>query len=136
MGCGKDFTILKKTLHILKSIQEAYVLKVLNLVKAAVTIWSSYQKQNIVSSGIRERQKQDHNLSKGDFHITVVKPFIHALIKEMKGTFDISNLPVLDAFLKLDPPGLPDRDSLLFESYSKEELKVLHDFYGTGKQDI
>ena len=54
----------------------------------------------------------------------------------MKGTFDISNLPVLDAFLKLDPPGLPDRDSLLFESYSKEELKVLHDFYGTGKQDI
>ena len=96
----------------------------------------SYQKQNIVSSGIRERQKQDHNLSKGDFHITVVKPFIHALIKEMKGTFDISNLPVLDAFLKLDPPGLPDRDSLSFESYSKEELKVLHDFYGTGKQDI
>ena len=28
----------------------------------------NYQKQNKVSSGIRERQKQDHNLSKGDFH--------------------------------------------------------------------
>ena len=24
----------------------------------------------------------------------------------------------------------------MFESYGKEELKVLHDFYGTGKQDI
>ena len=49
----------------------------------------------IVSSGIHKCQKQDHNLSKGDFHITVVKPFIHALIKEMKGKFDISNLKVL-----------------------------------------
>ena len=38
-----------------------------------------YQKQNIVSSGNRKRQKQDHNLSKDDFHTTVVKPFIHSL---------------------------------------------------------
>ena len=53
----------------------------------------------------------------------------------MKGAFNILNLPVLNAFLKLDPRGLPDRDSLSFESYSEEELKVLHDFYGAGKQD-
>ena len=95
----------------------------------------NYQKQNIVSSGICKYQKQDHNLSKGDFRATVVKPFIHTLIEEMKGAFNISNLPVLNAFLKLDPWGLPDSDSLSFESYHKEELKVLHDFYGTGKQD-
>ena len=53
----------------------------------------------------------------------------------MKGAFNILNLPVLNAFLKLDPRGLPDRDSLSFESYSEEELKVLHDFYRAGKQD-
>ena len=53
----------------------------------------------------------------------------------MKGAFNILNLPVLNAFLKLDPRCLPDRDSLSFESYSEEELKVLHDFYGAGKQD-
>ena len=56
-------------------------------------------------------------------------------MEEIKGAFNISNLPVLNAFLKLDPPGLPDRDSLLFESHGDEELKMLHDFYGTGKQD-
>ena len=53
----------------------------------------------------------------------------------MKGAFNILNLPVLNAFLKLDPRGLPARDSLSFGSYSEEELKVLHDFYGAGKQD-
>ena len=40
--------------------------------------------------------------------------------------FDISNLPVLNAFLRLDPQALPDRDSPLFESYCEEELKVFH----------
>ena len=38
----------------------------------------NYQKQNMVYSRIRKNQKQNCNLSKGDFHKTVVKPFIHA----------------------------------------------------------
>ena len=67
--------------------------------------------------------KQDHDLSKGVFHTTVVKSFIHALVEEMKGAFDISNLPVLKAFLKLESRGLQDRYSLPFESYREEELK-------------
>ena len=54
----------------------------------------------------------------------------------MNGAFNISNLPVLNAFLKIDPQGIPDRDSLSFESCGKEELKVLHDFYGTGQQEF
>ena len=58
------------------------------------------------------------------------------MIKELKGAFNILNLPLLNAFLKLDPCGLPDRDLLSFESYGMKELKVLHDFYGTGKQDM
>ena len=59
-----------------------------------------------------------------------------ALIEGIKGGFDILNLPDLNAFMKLDPMGLQDRNSLSFESYGKKELKVLHDLYGTGKQDI
>ena len=57
-------------------------------------------------SKICKREKQDRNLSKGDFHTTVVKPLIHALIEEMKTAFNISNLPVLNAFLKLDSQGI------------------------------
>ena len=96
--------------------RETNYLKNFNNADKIIQIIENYQKQNIVSSGIRKRQKQDHNLSKGDFHTTVVKPLIHASIEEMKGEFNISNLPVLNAFLKLDPWGFPDRDSLLFES--------------------
>ena len=61
----------------------------------------NYQKQNIVSSKICKCQKQDHNLSEGDFHKTVARPFIHALIEEIKNAFDISHLPVLKCILKL-----------------------------------
>lgn len=73
-------------------------------------------------------------MSKTRSWLLLVKPFIHALIEEMKDALDISNLPVLNAFLKLDTQGLPDRDSLSFESYSKEELEVLHDFYYSKKE--
>ena len=34
----------------------------------------------------------------------------------------------------MDPQGILNRDSSSFESYSEKELKVLHDFYETGKQ--
>ena len=54
----------------------------------------------------------------------------------MKGAFNISNLPLLNEFLKLDLWGLPERDSLSFESYSEEKLKVLHAFNETSKQHI
>ena len=57
-----------------------------------------YERQNIVSSGMRKRQKQDHNLTKDIFHKNVIQPFIDKLIKEMKNAFNISNLPVLNAF--------------------------------------
>ena len=53
----------------------------------------------------------------------------------MKNAFDISNLPVLNAFLKLDPQKIPDKDSLLFENYGVEEVTLLHNFYGKGTED-
>ena len=35
-----------------------------------------------------------------------------------------------------DLKSLQDRDWSSFESYGNKKLKVLHEFYGTGKQDI
>ena len=52
----------------------------------------------------------------------------------MKNAFDISNLPVLDAFLKLDPQKILDTDSLLFENYGLEEVTLLHNFYVKDKE--
>ena len=46
----------------------------------------------------------------------------------MKNAFNISNLPVLNAFRKLDPQRIPDKDSLLFENYGMEEVPLLNNF--------
>ena len=53
----------------------------------------------------------------------------------MKNAFDISNLPVLNAFLILDSQKIPDKDSLLFEYYAVKKVTLLHNFYGKGKED-
>ena len=92
-------------------------------------------REKIFSSGARKRQKQDHNLTKDIFHKKIIKQFIDELIKKMKNTFDISNLPILNAFPKLDPQKIPDKDSLLFENYGVEEVTLLHNVYGKGKEE-
>ena len=92
-------------------------------------------REKIFSSGARKRQKQDHNLTKDIFHKKIIKQFIDELIKKMKNTFDISNLPILNAFPKLDPQKIPDKDSLLFENYGVEEVTLLHNVYGQGKEE-
>ena len=53
----------------------------------------------------------------------------------MKNAFNISNLPVLNAFPKLDHQKISDKDSLLFENCGMEEVIFLHNFYGKGKED-
>ena len=53
----------------------------------------------------------------------------------MKNAFNISNLPVLNAFLKLDPQKIPNKDSLLFENYGVEKVTLLNNFHGEGKED-
>ena len=92
-------------------------------------------RDKILSSGLRKCQKQDHNLIKDIFDKKVIKPFIDESIKEMKNAFNISNLPVLNAFLKLDPQKIPNKDSLLFENYDVEKVTLFHNFYEKGKKD-
>ena len=91
--------------------------------------------RRFVSSRTRKCQKQDHNLTKDIFHKKDIKPFIDELIKEMKNAFCILNLPDLNAFQKLDPQKITDKDSLLFENYGVEEVTLWHNFYGKGKED-
>ena len=81
--------------------------------------------RRFVSSGTRKCQKQDHNLTKDIFHKKDIKPLMDELIKEMKNAFYNLNLPDLNAFQKLDPQKIPDKDSLLFENYGMEEVSLI-----------
>ena len=51
----------------------------------------------------------------------------------MKDTFDLTKLPVLNSFLKLDQQGLPSVESTEFPTYSQHEIKELYNRYGTRK---
>ena len=138
----KDLSVIARSVNgvieILKNIGEnidTNHLKNFNNANERIEKFEVYERQNIVSSGMCKRQKQDHNLAKDIFHKKVMKPFIDELIKEMKSAFDISNLTVLNAFLKLDPQKIPNKDSLLFENYGVEEATLLHNCHGKGKED-
>ena len=63
-------------------------------------------------------------------HSSTINPFIDALMKEITYAFDLPELPVLAAFLKLDLADLPDSTSSEFWEYGTQELHVLYDFYG------
>ena len=139
----KDFTVIARSVNtvpaILKNIGEntdTSHLKNFNNTNEIIEKIEFYKRKNIVSSGMRKHQKQDHNLTKDIFHKKVIKPFIDELIKEIKNAFDISHLPVLNAFLKLDPQKIPNKDSLLFENYGMEEVTLFHNFYGKGKKQL
>ena len=64
---------------------------------------------------------------------TVVKPFVSALIVEMKGAFDMSDIPIVLALMRLDPISILEESDI---DDDVESLKTLHEFYGnvrTGK---
>ena len=135
----KDFsTIAQPVTEVLKNFGEnidTNYLKNFNNANEIIEKIKVYERQNIVSFGLRKCQQQNHNLIKDILDKKVIKPFIDESIKEMKNAFNISNLPVLNAFLKLDPQKIPDKDSLLFENYGVEKVTLLHNFYIKGKGD-
>ena len=127
----KDFSAKARSVNmvieILKNIGEnidTNHLKNFNNANEIIEKIEVYERLNIVFSGTCKRQKEDHNLTKDIFHKKVIKSFIDELIKEMKNAFDISNLAVLNAFLKIDAQKIPNKDSLLFENCSVEEVTL------------
>ena len=84
-----DFSAIARSVNtvieILKNIGEntdANHLKNFNNANEIIEKIEVYERQNIVSSGMRKQQKQDHNLTKDIFHKTFIKPFIDELIKK------------------------------------------------------
>ena len=53
----------------------------------------------------------------------------------MKDAFDLTNVPVVNSFLKLDKQGLPSAESIEFPTYSEHEIKQLYNHYGRRKED-
>ena len=73
------------TLSVMEENREIKYLKNFNNIDKIIQKIENDQKQNIVSSGICKRQKQDHNTSKCDFHTIVVKPFYSGIDRRNKG---------------------------------------------------
>ena len=99
---------------------------------------SNAEMVSTVAGSTRKKARIDvviHDGFQTDFHSKIIKPFITALIKEISSAFDLSDLPILNAFLVLDPVSIPDSTMSVFSSYGLDELKVLHDFYANDATD-
>ena len=64
-----------------------------------------------VAGETRKQSRIDASITRLKFHYSTINPFIDALLKEITYAFDLSELPVLTAFLKLDPTDLPESTS-------------------------
>ena len=93
---------------------------------------SNAEMRSTIAGSTRKRARIDVTIEEGfqaEFHSNVIKPFVTALINEITAAFDLSDLPILNAFLVLNPIFIPDSTSPEFGGYGIDELKVLHDFY-------
>ena len=139
----KDFAsiscIVSSTLQTLEDIGndfDSIHLKSFNKSAEIIEKIKSFEKQNIVSSQTRtKRSRQDQTDTHKEFHENVIQPFIIALTKETKDAFDLTNLSVLNSFLKLDPQGLPRAESTEFPTYGEHKIKELCNLYSTTKED-
>ena len=92
-----------------------------------------YNREHQVST--RKRARLDINESLEYFHTRTVKPFIAALIGEIRTAFSISELPVVEAFLAIDPQTIPQESHESFTEYGTHNIGVLFEFYGNAKED-
>ena len=139
----KDFAAISRavnnTVAILEGISQNFNSPHLKSFQESIEIIRNieqYERRNIISTGTRKRSRIENSVeSSQEFHSTVVKPFVNALIDEIRNAFDLTNLPILNSFLKLDPQDIPDTDAAEFSSYGDEEIIQLFNHYGTSKKD-
>ena len=99
---------------------------------------SNSEMRHTVSGGTRKRARLeiiDVENPTSHFHSKVIQPFISALINEISSAFDLSDLPVLNSFLVLDPVSIPEINSSEFNSHGIDQLRTLHHFYATDATD-
>ena len=93
-----------------------------------------YQMQLSVSGSPRKKCAKDRfSNDKDQFYETVIKPFASALIIEMKGAFDMFDILIVLALMRLGPISILEESDI---DKDVESLKTLHEFYGnvqTGK---
>ena len=82
-----------------------------------------------VVGGTKKESWIDASVTRIEFHSQTTHPFIDELMKEITYAFNLLELPVLTASLKLDPADLPESTSSEFWEYSTQELHVLYNFY-------
>ena len=108
----KDFATVsqavKSTIAILEDIQNnvnSTNLQNLKKTNKIIQKLSTIEVHTSVSGTTRKKTKLTLALT-NEFYKTVIKPFITALVAEISEVFDLSELPVLQALLTLDPKSL------------------------------
>ena len=87
-----------------------------------------YQMQLSVSGSPRKKCAKDRfSNDKDQFCETVIKPFVSALIMEMKGAFDMFDILIVLALMRLGPISILEESDI---DKDVESVKTLHEFYG------
>ena len=92
--------------------------------------FSLIEMRSTVTSGTRMQSCIATSITRLEFHSSTINPFIDVLMEEITYGFDLSELPMLTTFLKLDTADLPESTSSEFREYGMQQLQVLYDFYG------
>ena len=96
---------------------------------------NDFEEQNAISRGTRKRARVENSTTAAEFHTQIIKPFLLALIDEIKGAFDMSSIAPVEALLSIDPESIPDVNHRDFSMYGTDAIKTLFQFYGTSKED-
>ena len=89
----------------------------------------------MISRGTRKRARVENSTRTAKFHTQIIKPFLLALIDEIKGAFDMSSIAPVEALLSIDPESIPDVNHRDFSMHGTDEIKTMFQFYGTSKED-
>ena len=125
---NKLYRAVKSTIAILEDIQNNISSTHLQNFKKAEKIiqkLSTIEMCTTVSGTTRKKSKIDIVASTNEFHEKVIKPFITVLVAEISQAFDLSELPVLQALLTLDPQSYADTESEEFQTYRNDSLRIL-----------
>ena len=81
--------------------------------------------RSTVAGGTRKQSRIDASITRLEFHSSTISPFIDALMKEITYAFDLSELLVLTASLKLDPYDALELEFRGYKSYiNSQKSKV------------
>ena len=97
---------------------------------------NSFNKQPLTSFQTRKRSLIDNENEVNDFHHKTAAPFLKVLIKEIRDTFNLDNLPILLAMMALDPHDFPSKEDNSFDSHGNNKIETLFNFYGKIQDDV